>query len=664
MIKTYRQKALIYYRLPSIFLSMKMQFLGLIVLICLGRYAGAQVDSLMHVLKAAKEDSDKVLLLYSIGEPYENSEPEVAKAYYRQALQLSQKIGWKTGEIKFASYYTAVLNMQGSFDSSLKINLEALAKAKKMNNDMAIIKTSLNVASSYNLLSKNDSTLYYYMQGLSKLEKIGDKHMLAIVYNNLAKIYLDIGQPEKGIGYGKSGVLIARQQKDLVQLAYGLVNLGVNYSEIKDYAQALACFNEALQISKLKGDKSVESTLYLNIADIDYQQGNYAACKNKFEQALAIAEELELYETAAISLKGLAMYYLQTNNYPAAIRFADSALAIARQNSIRGQSVKIYKLLSDIYYASQDFKKAREYDEKQDMLNDSINQDNLKEITQQYETQYETARKDLQIKEQQDALQQRRTLNYLLAGIALALLIIAGLIYVNFRHRQKLQQVKINELETEKQLTATEAVLKGEEQERTRLAKDLHDGLGGMLSGIKYSLNNMKENLIMTPDNAQTFERSLDMLDSSIREMRRVAHNMMPEILLKYGLDIALKEFCTEIDRSGVIHANYHSIDMNKASVGQTESVAIYRIVQELVNNTIKHGHAKNVLVQAHISLQEKLLAVTVEDDGKGFDTTLLKNAQGMGWMNIKNRLDFLQGRVDVHSSPDKGTSVLIEINI
>ena len=238
------------------------------------------------------------------------------------------------------------------------------------------------------------------------------------------------------------------------------------------------------------------------------------------------------------------------------------------------------------------------------------------------------------------------------------------LAYRNYRHRQKIQQAKIDELQTEKLLTATEAVLKGEEQERSRLAKDLHDGLGGMLSGIKHSLSTMKENLIMTPGNAQAFERSIDMLDSSIREMRRVAHNMMPEMLLKYGLNTALREFCNEITHSGISTINYQSVDMDNAAVEQTAAVAIYRIAQELVNNAIKHGHASEVLVQLHLSQQEKLLVLTVEDNGKGMDAGVLNQSTGIGWKNIQSRVDFLQGRLDVQSQPGNGTSVMIEITI
>lgn len=208
---------------------------------------------------------------------------------------------------------------------------------------------------------------------------------------------------------------------------------------------------------------------------------------------------------------------------------------------------------------------------------------------------------------------------------------------------------------------AAEAVLKGEEQERTRIAKDLHDGLGGMLSGLKHSFTTMKGNLIMTPENHQAFERSMDMLDSSIKEMRRVAHNMMPEALVRFGLDTALNDFCNDINRSGAIKIDYNSIGMENTHVEQSLSITIYRIVQELINNILKHAQAKTAIVQL-VKTGNKL-TITVEDDGKGFDTSILDASKGIGWINIKNRVEFFKGTLDISSRKDEGTSVQIEIN-
>ncbi|MBS1730725.1 MAG: sensor histidine kinase [Bacteroidetes bacterium] len=623
------------------------------------------LDSLMNVLKTAKEDSNKAILLLSIGEQYERAAPETSKYYYHQSLDLSKKINYALGEIKFASYYTAVLNMQGRFDSSLQLNKEALQLARKLKNDLAIAKMSFNTANSFYMLSKNDSAIYYYMQVLPVLDKLGDKQMLGTAYSNLQNFYLELSQYEKAIEYGKKGLEIYKHDfNGSLQHAYCLSNLGTVYSTLKKYDTALIYLNEALQISRKLGDFYTESTVLLNLGDLSFKLNRLEDSKLQFDRSLEIAKEMDLSETETIAMKGLAMYYLEKKNYLLARQFADSALGVATKNNIRKQKLKIYNLLSDISYANQDLSAAHKFEEMEDLLRDSIHNDNLQQLSTEYETKYETEKKENIIQIQQSQLRQKSTLIYSLIAGVVALMVITFLTYRNYKNKQKLQQAKIDELETEKQLTATEGVLKGEEQERTRLAKDLHDGLGGMLSGIKYSLGNVKENLIMTPENAQAFERSIDMLDSSIREMRRVAHNLMPEILVKYGLDSALNEYCNEIDLSGVLYVSYHSINLNKEKLDLTSSVTIYRIIQELINNAMKHASAKNILVQVHVLQSEKLLTITVEDDGKGFDITTLSTTKGMGWSNIQNRVEFLKGKTDISSAPGKGTSILIEISI
>jgi signal transduction histidine kinase len=316
--------------------------------------------------------------------------------------------------------------------------------------------------------------------------------------------------------------------------------------------------------------------------------------------------------------------------------------------------------MSDVYAMTGRYKEAYEYYQKYKDVSDSVtNLDSKKYITD-LEKKYETTKKDKQIAEQQVQLQKRKTLNYILIGSAVGLLLFSFLIYRNYNQKKKLQQQRISELETQQQLTATEAILKGEEQERTRLAKDLHDGLGGMLSGIKFSFQTMKGNLVMTPDNQQVFERSMDMIDSSIKEMRRVAHNMMPEALVRFGLDTALKDFCNDINQSGMLQITYQSIGLENTEVDQTTAVNIFRIIQELINNSLKHANAKTAIVQ--IIRKDGSFSITVEDDGKGFDPETLKAAKGIGWTNIQSRVEYLKGSIDVQSGEGKGTSVHVEI--
>ena len=171
----------------------------------------------------------------------------------------------------------------------------------------------------------------------------------------------------------------------------------------------------------------------------------------------------------------------------------------------------------------------------------------------------------------------------------------------------------------------------------------------------------MKDNLIITPDNMAVFERSLDMIDTSIKELRRVAHNMMPEMLTKFGLDEALKEYCNTINATNLLVVKYQSFGMDSRLENSVE-IIIFRIVQELLNNILKHAAAPEAFVQ--LIREDNRLNVVVEDYGKGFDTALTETSKGAGWVNIRSRVDYLKGQLDIHSEPGKGTLVTIEFNL
>jgi two-component system, NarL family, sensor kinase len=129
---------------------------------------------------------------------------------------------------------------------------------------------------------------------------------------------------------------------------------------------------------------------------------------------------------------------------------------------------------------------------------------------------------------------------------------------------------------------------------------------------------------------------------------------------VKFGLDTALKDFCNDINNSGALQVTYQAIDFDSVEVPQTTAITVYRIVQELLNNTIRHAAATHAIVQ--LSKSSNIISLTVEDDGKGFDTSILKSSKGIGWGNIKHRIDFLKGKLDVNSQLGKGTSVLVEL--
>lgn len=625
-------------------------------------------DSLLKLLPAAKDDSNKVSLYISIGQQYESNEPEVAKQYYIAARELSRKIGYTRGLIKFAANYTYVLNMQGLYDSSLAINKESVELSRQIKDSLYLAKTLFNTGSSYRVMGDFENAVKYYEEGKVIFANYKDDRLQAQGDDILQNLFTELHQFDKGIEYGERSVRLLRKLDIPPLLGISLMNLGINYQKKQLSSKAEKCYREALEISKSVDDRNMEATAYLNLTDIYFQQAKYEEMKPYLEKAIVLVRELNLHESELIAVKAFAFYYMSKNDYVTAEKKAKEALAISLTYNLRIQREKVYDVLASIAYAMHNLKLGEEYDTKGALLSDSLLNETIQKNNQDLEKKYETEAKESKIKEleaekqlQALSIKQKNILNYILIGSALILLIIFMLSYRNYRQKQKLQQQRIAELETEKKLAAAEAVMKGEEQERTRLAKDLHDGLGGMLSGIKYSFQTMKENLIMTPENMQSFERSMDMLDSSIREMRRVAHNMMPESLVKFGLDAALKDFCNDINQSGALKISYQSFGLADQQIDQTVSITIYRIVQELINNTIKHAAATTAIVQ--VTKTDGTISITTEDDGNGFDTAILQRAKGMGWSNIQNRVEFLKGKLDVRSGDGKGTSVHIEIN-
>ncbi len=647
--------------------AIRMRILSMILLLCTSYVkAGAQApmnkDSLLRLLPDAKEDTSKVWLLIDIGNQYEWDDHETAGKYYLKAGELSEKLDYKQGIIKFISNYSYLLNLKGQFDSSMLLNRRSVKLAEELGDKSLIGKSNTNLGNVLLNLSKYDSAVYHYQIALKNFEAVGDKVLIARLADLLQVTYMELRQHDKALVYGEQAIEVLRDANDPASLAAALSNAANVRERVYQHDKALAYLKEALKLARGINYKAHKKTILQNISNIYQNMLLVDSIKPYSERAAALSRELGTPDGEAIAYRGLANYYVFKNDLDAAYKYISLSLDITQKNGFRKEHASSLKTLGGVLLAMHRYEESYRVDTEAEVLADSLMGEEMRNRTLFLEKQFETEKKEARIQLQQAQLKQKNILNFILIGGAGALAIILLLGYRNYKHRQRLQQARIDELEIEKQLAATEAILKGEEQERTRLAKDLHDGLGGMLSGIKYSFQNMKENLILTPENAQAFERSLDMLDSSIREMRRVAHNMMPEILVRYGLDAALKEFCSEVAGSGAISTSYQSIGMENAVVKQTTAVTVYRIVQELVNNAIKHAEATHVLVQVHSAQAENLLVVTVEDDGKGFDTALLKQPGGMGWSNIKNRVDFLKGKLDVQSEPGKGTSVLVEI--
>jgi signal transduction histidine kinase len=631
--------------------------------------SNAEKDSLLNLLSKTKEDSVRVDLYYKYGELFEMNLPDTAVFYYKKAKELSERIQFKQGIRLFTSYYIVILNNQGKFREALDLCREAVNQYEKEGNKTNLAAAYINVGSEWQYLSDFEQASVFYLKALKLADELQNKRYQRVCNNNLASVFNSLLQYEKGRSYAVASLSIAKEMKDDYGIASSTINIATSDFYLKKYNESLALYKEVELLGIKMNDNIIRMDGWLGIADNNRELKNYNEAERYYKQILSFSEQNNTPEYEMYAHMGISDMYIKQKRFADAEVYIRKGIILAQQLGTKTELRDLYLRASELYESKQDFRTSLDYQKKFRLLNDTIYSEKNTSTINQLEARYEFEKKETQIKQletdkqlQQLSIRQKNIFNYVLAGSTIGLLIISLLSYRTYQQKQKLQQKQIAELEKEKQLLAAEAVLQGQEEERTRLAKDLHDGLGGMLSGIKYSFTTMKVNLILTPENALAFERSMNMLDSSIKELRLVAHNLMPENLVKFGLDTALKDFCRDITASGVIKVNYHSFGMEQLNLSQNTEVIIYRIIQELINNTIKHAEAKEAIVQ--LQLQNKQLQITVEDDGKGFDVNSLAIAKGIGWSNIKNRVEYLKGTVTIVSEKDKGTGITIEVNV
>ena len=638
-------------------------------------YAQNIPDSLLNKLSHTTNDSIKARTLLDIGEAIEETSPGISLQYYQQALEVSKKN--KNKKLMLSSVVDIGISyiQSNELDKALSSFTDAIPVAKEINDTGKIAAVMANIGNVY-LHKKNPvKAIEFYLQSARLLEQCSNQERLPALYANLCSLLDDQNESEQSIQFGNKAFELAQKNNDEYSAAHALLNLSVTYGHLNQSEKQFKILQKALPIVKKNGDLELLGTVYNNLGAYYYEKNEYQDALNNYLQSYTYSQQMGNHYHLCTSCSHLALIYHQLNMPGKALQFIMQAETLAKEVGARADLKEIYFTRAEIEKGRGNFKQAYDYLSQSASISDSLFKVESSEKIADMEEKYETEKKEksiIQLKKDKQiqalSIKEKSTLNYFLIASLGVLLIAAFVGFRNFRHRQllakqqgELQQQHIRELEKDKQLVAVDSMLKGQEDERTRLAKDLHDGLGGMLSGVKFSLMNMKSNLIINHENVIAFERSLDMLDTSIQELRRVAHNMMPEALVKFGLDEALKDYCNNINTAQVLDVKYQSFGMENRMESTTE-IIVYRIIQELLNNIFKHARASEVLVQ--VIREEDRISIAVEDNGKGFDVKILEKSKSSGWANIRSRVNYLRGKLDIISGDNKGTSVNIEVYV
>lgn len=537
----------------------------------------------------------------------------------------------------------------------------------------------LQQAEYYMLNEDYGNATVFVLESMKTEETLNNKRQIAFLNEKLGIIYRKMEKFVKSGEYFEKALKIYQSLGDSAGIAQVYSRIGQlhgarEYCEFRTIPQRRVDYTTAIEyLEKSKGIcirnrfENILVGVYLNLASV----------YNRFEQSgtalIYVQKAMDYYRKTnnidgiANTLYSLGITYRKLKQFEKAQEYFHETIRFGKENHITEGLQFVYEELSQAYYEAGDFKRSRDYYVQYMILRDSVYSIEKSKQIFELETKYQSEKKENQIL----ALSLEKNRKQLIVYILLSVLLVVGLISLYLIHRAKnktiiaeqknhINEQKIREMEKEKQLIAIHAVLHGEENERSRLSRDLHDGLGGLLSGLKLSLTNMKGNVLLTQENVQHFNHALGLLDTSMNELRRVAHNMMPEALSRFGLKDALADFCAGIGNSDVsIKFRYHG---HAKRFDQNMEINIYRIAQELVNNAVKHSGASDILLM--IVQDEGRIHMTIEDNGCGFDPHNKNNYNGAGLTNIQSRVDSMNGDLQITSAPGKGTEISVEFRI
>lgn len=584
--------------------------------------------------------------------------------------------------LRIINYLSEASRMQRiNSDSSRSYILKALDIAIREKSPQLISLAVQDMGDYYMSREMYREAMSCYLKSITIEEKRKDELRIADLNDKLGTVYYYMEVFDKSLDYHKKALGIYQSRNDTSGIAGVLSNIGNLHSsrefcEKRTAEEKLSDYNTAIDFLERS------ATMYSitrNSQGIAKVSQDIAAVYNKMkkpEMALGyVQKSLDYYreindpEGIAGTLYTIGKTYYRAKDYKRSIESFKESEKIALEGNLTGGIQYLYEALAMPYYDIGDYKNAYNTYIKYMTIRDSVyNAEKSRQIIE-LETKYQSELKQQEIMRLTAERKRKNSLIYMLGALIL-LLGSSVIYYIRLIRKNKIiadQNIRIREdrilqLEQEKLYMAARSVMEGEEAERSRLASDLHNGLGGLLSGLKINLSSMKENAIITHENLSSFNHTLSLLDTSISELRRIAHNLMPETLNNYGLKTALADFCSQVSPSGLPKIVLQFFGEEIRYTKELE-LTVYRIIQELVNNSLKHSGADRIDIQ--LFSEAERVSAQVADNGKGFDSTAVEEkGKGKGLQNIRDRITALNGRFDLRSRPGEGAEITFEFII
>lgn len=532
-------------------------------------------------------------------------------------------------------------------------------------------------------MTKEDfsEAINWYIKGLRIEEKLDNQSRMADFYDLLGSVYFYQEVFPKALYYNQKALAIYIKKKDTINQAKVLSHLGSlfnsrEYCENRTPAQTMSDYETALnyyrQSQILYENTNLKEGIvktWSNIGNVYRRSGELNKALEYVQKSINYYRETNNLRMLSTTLRSLGLIYNRQKKYYLALDCMLESQKIGLQQKMTDGIQFLYEDIAQTYENMGDHNNSLKYYKKYMTLRDSIYNNDKSQQIFELETKYQAEKNQNEIERLTFVKRQHNLIIYILIAFLILLSLFSYNYFRNIRNKkiiadQKLEikEKQLIELEKQRQLTAAKSVLQGEETERSRLAGDLHDGLGGLLTGVKLKLSSIKENSIISSEYLSVFNHALDLLDTSITELRRVAHNLLPETLIHYGLRTALNDFIKQIEPEGLPVIDYRTYGQDHRYEKEME-ITIYRITQELITNALKHSHAK--LIELQLFSEKTRICIQVNDNGIGFDPDNLNTAEkGCGLKNIRDRVTAFNGKFEIISQTGKGTENTLEFLI
>ena len=629
------------------------------ILLSVGGYAG-QIDTLERQLQTAK-DTNRVKILCDLCWEYRFVSANKALEYGNEALALAQELKYTKGIAQSYNDMGIIFIDQGNYQKAIEWFNKSLAIRTELQDSAGMAALYNKIGIVYQKKGQLKKALENQIEALKIYENLGSDLWIGYSLNNMAIIHQNLGNLDKALQYHQKALTYRIKMGDVYGEAGSYGNMANVYVKLHDTSLAIQYYDKALTIFRKIDDKESISAMLNNLGNIYIARGKESNALTLLEESLKIRENLGDKKGIASTLLRMGEAYTSMGSYKKASQALYRARRLAREIDVVEEEMVSYLNLAKMYALQHQLDSAFKNMSLYIATKDSVYNQRLEEQIIDVQTRYETEKmeQDMNLLKSEKELtelrlKQKRMQNLLLI---LAIITIVGAAIFSFYRRKLKQKAAMDAAKIRYNEQKIRAVIESQEEEQRRIARELHDGVGQKLAGLKLNWSSLisgTEIKKVWPD----YNNLTLLIDETAQEVRTISHQMLPKELEQFGLIPSIESLLEINFKNTGTNTSFSHMGVEER-LPYTVELTIYRILQELVSNILKHAHASSIKVEL-LKRRDRILLI-VEDDGIGMNLEKMKNG-GIGVMNIESRVESVQGRVTFESEQEKGTFVTVNI--